>query len=93
MIDSVLIPEMEVYRLLSALLPAITDHPDQVVIDFQRRPESVLFKVFVSPEDFERLSSTRGRLENSLITVFDATGKRDSMNFELRLMRAAAPVN
>jgi predicted RNA-binding protein YlqC (UPF0109 family) len=63
--------------VLTYLAKQLSDEPEAVVIEAEKRRGSVVLRVHVAPEDMGRVIGRRGRTAQAIRTLVAAAGARD----------------
>ena len=69
--------------ILAGIVRSLVYSPEDVRVDVQSSPDSILLSVRVNPTDLETLVGAGGRTARSLRTVISALGKRSGQRFTL----------
>ncbi len=77
---------IDLSRLLTDMVKAIVEHPDQVNVAEERNGDSVTLTLTVDPADTGMIIGRHGNIANSLRTVMRAASKitGDRVNVEIR---------
>jgi len=66
-----------VHELVTMIVRALVDDPEQVVVNKVEGERSVIFEVRVGPEDLGKVIGKGGRIANALRTLVRAAGAKE----------------
>ena len=81
------------HELVTMIVKALVDDPDQVVVNKVEGERSIIFEVRVVPEDLGKVIGKGGRIANALRTLVRAAGakERKSIWVDINKLGEAAP--
>ena len=68
---------MKVHELVTMIVKALVDEPEQVAVNKLEGERSVIFEVRVAPDDLGKVIGKGGRIANALRTLIRAAGAKD----------------
>jgi predicted RNA-binding protein YlqC (UPF0109 family) len=66
-----------VHELVTMIVKALVDEPEQVVVNTVEGERSVIFEVRVAPDDLGKVIGKGGRIANALRTLVRAAGTKE----------------
>jgi predicted RNA-binding protein YlqC (UPF0109 family) len=66
-----------VHELVTMIVRALVDDPEQVVVNKIEGERSIIFEVRVGPEDLGKVIGKGGRIANALRTLVRAAGAKE----------------
>jgi len=66
-----------VHELVTMIVRALVDDPEQVIVNKVEGERSIIFEVRVAPDDLGKVIGKGGRIANALRTLVRAAGTRE----------------
>jgi predicted RNA-binding protein YlqC (UPF0109 family) len=66
-----------VHELVTMIVRALVDDPEQVVVNQVEGERSIIFEVRVAPDDLGKVIGKGGRIANALRTLIRAAGAKE----------------
>ena len=78
------------HELVTMIVRALVDHPEQVTVNKVDGERSIIFAVRVAPDDLGKVIGKGGRLADALRTLIRAAGMRERKSIWLDLNKHGA---
>ena len=83
--------DRSMHELVTMMVRALVDHPEQVTVNKVEGERSITFEVRVAPDDFGKVIGKGGRIADALRTLIRAAGTREHKSIWVDLNKLGEP--